>query len=354
VARELCEGLHAIHEQGVLHRDLKPANVLIDGRGRVRIADFGLAAVAGAVQREAIASGTPAYMAPEQFAEREVTVRSDVYALGVVLHELFTGRRPGESEPAPGRTVTSRTAPGADPLARLDPAIERAIRRCLQPEPAVRPASALQVAGSLPGGDPIAYALAAGETPSPEMVAAAGGTGGVRAPVAAAIVVLALALLASVLMLADRRDAAFWAGAKPFAALRDRASEFAHALGADANDADREDGIARFPRAGDPASVDVNYWRRTSPHALPIAVDIRGPGSILAFALPAIETPGESGQRRKLDGRLVEYRRIPHQTRALSRKNILMRDRYTCQYCHKTLPSTELTLDHVVPFHFAM
>jgi 5-methylcytosine-specific restriction endonuclease McrA len=47
--------------------------------------------------------------------------------------------------------------------------------------------------------------------------------------------------------------------------------------------------------------------------------------------------------------RLLEYRRIPHQTRALSRKNILMRDRYTCQYCHKTLPSSELTLDHVVP-----
>lgn len=47
--------------------------------------------------------------------------------------------------------------------------------------------------------------------------------------------------------------------------------------------------------------------------------------------------------------RLLEYRRIPHQTRALSRKNILMRDRYTCQYCQKTLPSSELTLDHVVP-----
>ena len=47
--------------------------------------------------------------------------------------------------------------------------------------------------------------------------------------------------------------------------------------------------------------------------------------------------------------RLLEYRRIPHQTRALSRKNILMRDRYTCQYCHKTLPSNELTLDHVIP-----
>jgi 5-methylcytosine-specific restriction endonuclease McrA len=47
--------------------------------------------------------------------------------------------------------------------------------------------------------------------------------------------------------------------------------------------------------------------------------------------------------------RLLEYRRIPHQTRALSRKNILMRDRYTCQYCHRTLPSGELTLDHVLP-----
>ena len=90
IARQLCAGLAAAHERGVLHRDLKPANVMLDGAGQVRIMDFGLAAV-GAV--EDIRAGTPAYMAPEQLLGREVTQRSDIYALGLVLYELFTGRR---------------------------------------------------------------------------------------------------------------------------------------------------------------------------------------------------------------------------------------------------------------------
>ena len=93
VARQLCAGLAAAHEQGVLHRDLKPANVMIDGRGRAKITDFGLAGVEAEMGRGAAREGTPAYMAPEQLAGREVTARSDIYALGLVLYELFTGRR---------------------------------------------------------------------------------------------------------------------------------------------------------------------------------------------------------------------------------------------------------------------
>ena len=99
--RRICAGLAAAHERGVLHRDLKPANIMIDGRGQVRITDFGLAALAAEVQAGDIRSGTPGYMSPEQKAGREVTTRSDLYSLGLVLHEMFTGKHYGESQSSP-------------------------------------------------------------------------------------------------------------------------------------------------------------------------------------------------------------------------------------------------------------
>ncbi|HZN36672.1 MAG TPA: serine/threonine-protein kinase, partial [Pirellulaceae bacterium] len=80
IARQLCLGLGAIHDRGLLHRDLKPANVMLDGRGQVRITDFGLAAPAEKLPAGEIRHGTPAYQAPEQLAGREVTARSDIYA----------------------------------------------------------------------------------------------------------------------------------------------------------------------------------------------------------------------------------------------------------------------------------
>ena len=89
-ARQLCSGLAAAHDMGVLHRDLKPANVMLDGRGVVKITDFGLANFSEQIARDDIA-GTPAYMAPEQLAGRPATVASDLYALGLVLFEMFTG-----------------------------------------------------------------------------------------------------------------------------------------------------------------------------------------------------------------------------------------------------------------------
>jgi Protein kinase domain len=162
-ARKICAGLAAAHERGVLHRDLKPANIMIDGRGQVRITDFGLAALAQEVGLGDIRSGTPAYMAPEQRAGKEVTTRSDIYSLGLTLHEMFTGRRRTDTQTNP-----------SDLVKELDPAIERVILRCLEEDPKRRASSALTVAMALPGGDPIAAALAAGETPSPEMVAASG------------------------------------------------------------------------------------------------------------------------------------------------------------------------------------
>ncbi|HXA66555.1 MAG TPA: serine/threonine-protein kinase [Bryobacteraceae bacterium] len=160
-ARKICAGLAAAHERGVLHRDLKPSNIMIDGRGQVRITDFGLAVVATELSLRDVRSGTPAYMSPEQKAGKDVTTRSDLYSLGLVLYEMFTGKR-----------RTSPTSNPSDLVKDLDPTIERVILRCLEEEPKRRPSSALAVAMALPGGDPIAAALAAGEIPSPEMVAA--------------------------------------------------------------------------------------------------------------------------------------------------------------------------------------
>lgn len=93
VSRQLCAGLAAAHREGVLHRDLKPANIMLDGRGRVVMTDFGLASLADKVEGFEARNGTPAYMAPEQLAGKEVTARSDIYSLGLVLYEVFTGKR---------------------------------------------------------------------------------------------------------------------------------------------------------------------------------------------------------------------------------------------------------------------
>jgi serine/threonine-protein kinase len=159
--RKICAGLSAAHERGVLHRDLKPANIMIDRRGQVRITDFGLAGLAAEIPLSDLRSGTPAYMSPEQRTGKEVTTRSDIYSLGLILHEMFTGKARHESQSSPTELVKD-----------LDPTIERLILRCLEEDPRRRPNSALNVAMGLPGADPIAVALAAGETPSPEMVAA--------------------------------------------------------------------------------------------------------------------------------------------------------------------------------------
>jgi len=96
LAIQICEGLSEAHRAGIVHRDLKPANILLDKKGRVKIADFGLARLAGATQltSEGTVMGTPAYMSPEQVRGEPLEARSDIFSLGVVLYELLTRRLP--------------------------------------------------------------------------------------------------------------------------------------------------------------------------------------------------------------------------------------------------------------------
>jgi predicted Ser/Thr protein kinase len=206
IARQLCAGLAAAHDKGVLHRDLKPANVMLDGEGRVRITDFGLAAIMGQVTGADVHAGTPGYMAPEQIAGKEVSVASDIFSLGIVLFELFTGKPvfKADSQAELQRLhQENRTSPSSF-VPDLDPAVERVILRCLSRHPAERPSSALAVAAALPGGDPMAAALAAGETPSPQMVAAAGEAGGLRPRTAWLALAGVLILLVLIVALSGR------------------------------------------------------------------------------------------------------------------------------------------------------
>jgi tRNA A-37 threonylcarbamoyl transferase component Bud32 len=146
LGREICAALTAAHERGVVHGDLKPSNVMVDGHGHARITDFGLSTFGGG--HEEIA-GTPAYMAPEQLRGTRSTA-TDIYALGVVLLEMFGG------EPK-----------------RVPSGMREVVSRCLSVDPAARPATARNVLAAFPGGDLLDAALAAGDTRSPELVAAA-------------------------------------------------------------------------------------------------------------------------------------------------------------------------------------
>lgn len=207
VACQLCSGLAAAHQEGVLHRDLKPANVMIDGRGRAKITDFGLAGLAEEFKGNEVRAGTPAYMAPEQLAGKEVSIKSDIYSLGLVLYELFTGKKVFEAatlEDLLRQRETSKPPSLSDHVKEIDPLVERVILRCLESDPQDRPSSVAQIAAALPGGDPLAAAIAAGETPSPEMVAAAPREGTLRPAVAIACLAAFFVELALVIFLSDR------------------------------------------------------------------------------------------------------------------------------------------------------
>jgi predicted Ser/Thr protein kinase len=326
VARQICAGLAAAHEQGVLHRDLKPANVMLDGQGRVRVTDFGLAGVASEI--EDVRSGTPAYMAPEQLAGREVSIKSDLFALGLVLYEIFTGKRAFDAKNVAellrmhdeGVHLTPTSA-----VRDLDPAIERVIQRCLEREPARRPASAIAVSAALPGGDPLAAALAAGETPSPEMVAAAGRSEAIPVAQALGLVSAVIVLLVTTVVSLSRDSfLQMLPVVKPPAVLEDRAREALGRLGYREPPADWTSDFTPFgsyqswvirtqtgrDRWRDVATGRVpvaGYWLRTSPR--PIVPN--GPNPRPSTSDPPLEFTGMTLVYLDVAGRLVEFHAVP-------------------------------------------
>lgn len=336
-ARQICFGLAAAHAKGVLHRDLKPANILIDKSGNVQLTDFGLAAPRDAIPRLEIRAGTPAYMAPEQYAGIDVSVRSDIYALGLVLYELFTGEAAfGASNPAGYAGLHSDAAPTppSELATDLDPAVERIILQCIQKDPEDRPASALLVAAALPGGDVLGALVATGETPPPEMIAAAGGSGSWARSVSLGLLLATGLLAATYVIHATRSNTRLHhALAKPPEVLADAARKTLADLGIDRAGMSEAFGFAdavstRFWE--DPVKVlgnssfasyafataapdDPVFWYRIGPPPMyptdPIALTLR---TERATAIdPPITTRGMTSLVYTSDGALRGFVRVP-------------------------------------------
>jgi serine/threonine-protein kinase len=326
IARQLCAGLAAAHEEGILHRDLKPANVMIDGRGRAKITDFGLAGLAEGIAGDEVRAGTPQYMSPEQHAGSEVTVKSDIYSLGLVLYELFTGKRAfeaaGLAEIRRLQQESTPTRPGSV-VAGLDDAVERTILRCIERDPGQRPPSVLAVSAALPGGDPLAAALAAGETPSPEMVADAGEVGGLKPWVGALCFVLALAGLVGVVANYDKFAViGKIAPEKPPEVLVAEAREIVREAGFVDPPTDSVFGFGYDPSyspsdeeflGSDPASLrppPVFFWYRQSPQFL-VPRQWSPTSSMVTPSNPTPVVPGMVGVRLDPQGRLLGLHAVP-------------------------------------------
>jgi serine/threonine-protein kinase len=331
IARQICAGLAAAHDKGVVHRDLKPANVMIDGQGKVRITDFGLAGLAADMKDGDVRVGTPAYMAPEQLSSKEVTPRSDLYALGLVLYEMYTGKPPFKRGNSIAEMIRDReegtpTSPSSH-VADLDPAIERAILRCLEKDPRQRPATPMAVAASLPGGDPLAAALAAGETPAPEVVAAAGEEGGLSPKVAWGCLGATLLCLAVVVVMGPRQGLAGRVTLeKSPAVLQDRAQDLLKKLGLTSPAADTARGfeadddylkyvkehdhsLNRWDQLRNNRPAAVYFWYRQSPQPM-----IGHPGlTRVTMTKPPQDRSGMATVVLDPQGRLLRLEIVPPQ-----------------------------------------
>lgn len=310
VARQLCAGLAAAHARGIIHRDLKPANIMLDSRGQAIIMDFGLAGLVQEVKRAEIAAGTIGYMAPEQMAGIAVSVRSDLYALGLVLYELFTGVPAlGPANWGRGRREASLVlARPCTIVPDIDPVVERVILQCLETDPHQRPASAMAIYAALPGGDPISAALAAGLVPAPEAVASGGATRHIHSTAAMVSLAGVLVMLGVAVWLSPHVHPVGRAGLeKSPRVMAAKADELLRELGQQTPVRDEAYGLSErlgcvFLKSPNAAGLDyatgpvspLVFWNRTSPdHLVPDSIENVVFGA--AQVTPSDPLPAEAG-----------------------------------------------------------